>query len=256
MLTVATHKATNQWTSKNRGFRTSMVYLDYIICLRYTTLNWNSWNGLWMASGWRVVWGGWWAVRGAWGAGERCRLGVRFLTSQQQASVSLGRICSDKFTCCQTEIEVAEPTFHLTQSQYTDTGPTSPSGPQVPGRVATGVPILRSLAWFDPEKPQRKRGSNPGSSALEADTLTTMWSGLGERQSTWQGTQSAHKTKVVHCIFVLPKPKQLSCFDFTLAIALQSQANLTWPISSLDTSHNTRALCKLIYVACHTQLVY
>ena len=41
--------------------------------------------------------------------------------------VSQGRICSDKFTCCHTEIEAADATFHLTQSQYTDTGPTSPS---------------------------------------------------------------------------------------------------------------------------------
>ena len=56
------------------------------------------------------------------------------LTSQQHASVSQGRICSDNFTCCHTEIEVAEPTFYLTQSQYTDTGPTSPSaGPMIPG---------------------------------------------------------------------------------------------------------------------------
>ena len=56
------------------------------------------------------------------------------LTSQQHASVSQGRICTDKFTCCHTEIEVADPTFHLTQSQYTDTGPTSPSAdPITPG---------------------------------------------------------------------------------------------------------------------------
>ena len=52
---------------------------------------------------------------------------VGCLTSQQQASVSQGRICSDNFTCCHTEIEVADQTFYLTQSQYTDTGPTSPS---------------------------------------------------------------------------------------------------------------------------------
>ena len=50
-----------------------------------------------------------------------------FVSSQQQASVSQGRICSDNLTCCHTEIEVADPTFYLTQSQYTDTGPTSPS---------------------------------------------------------------------------------------------------------------------------------
>ena len=59
---------------------------------------------------------------------------VGCLTSQQHASVSQVRICSDNFTCCHTEIEVADPTFHLTQSQYTDTGPTSPSAdPRMPG---------------------------------------------------------------------------------------------------------------------------
>ena len=57
-----------------------------------------------------------------------------FFTSQQQASVSQRRICSDNFTCCHTEIEVAEQTFYLTQSQYTDTGPTSPNAdPITPG---------------------------------------------------------------------------------------------------------------------------
>ena len=59
---------------------------------------------------------------------------VGCLTSQQQASVSQGRICSDNFTFCHTEIEVADQTFYLTQSQYTGTGPTSPSAdPITPG---------------------------------------------------------------------------------------------------------------------------
>ena len=59
---------------------------------------------------------------------------VGCLSSQQHASVSQGRICTDNFTCCHTEIEAADPTFHLTQSQYTDTGPTSPSvDPITPG---------------------------------------------------------------------------------------------------------------------------
>ena len=49
------------------------------------------------------------------------------LTSQQQASVSQGRICSDNSTCYHTEAEGADRTFYLTQSQYTDTGPSSPS---------------------------------------------------------------------------------------------------------------------------------
>ena len=61
---------------------------------------------------------------------------VGCLTSQQQVSVSQGRTCSDNFTCCHTEIEVADQTFYLTQSQYTDTGPTSPSAdPITPGAV-------------------------------------------------------------------------------------------------------------------------
>ena len=59
---------------------------------------------------------------------------VACLTSKQHASVSQGRICSDNLTCCHAEIEVADQTFYLTQSQYTDTGPTSPSvDPITPG---------------------------------------------------------------------------------------------------------------------------
>ena len=59
---------------------------------------------------------------------------VGCLTSQQHASVSQGWICSDNFTCCHTEIEVADQTFYLTQSQYTDTRLTSPSAdPITPG---------------------------------------------------------------------------------------------------------------------------
>ena len=59
---------------------------------------------------------------------------VGCLTSQQHVSVSQGRICSDNFTCCHTEIEVADQTFYPSQSQYTDTGPTSPSAdPISPG---------------------------------------------------------------------------------------------------------------------------
>ena len=102
---------------------------------------------------------------------------VGCLTSQQQASVSQGRICEDNFTCCHTEIEVADPTVYLTQSQYTDTGPTSPSAdPITPGAwqgshwsanfEVTGMTRPRKKSW-------RKRDSNPGPSALEADALTT-----------------------------------------------------------------------------------
>ena len=66
-----------------------------------------------------------WVIRNFY-LGEFCLL-VGCLTSQQHASVSQGRICTDNLTCCHTEMEAADQTFHLTQSQYTDTGPTSPS---------------------------------------------------------------------------------------------------------------------------------
>ena len=98
------------------------------------------------------------------------------LTSQQHASVSLGRICSDNFTYCHNEMEVADQTFHLIQSQYTDPGPTSPStDPITPGawqdsHWSTNFHVTRppptKKAWL-------KRDSNPGSSTLKADALTT-----------------------------------------------------------------------------------
>ena len=106
---------------------------------------------------------------------------VGCLTSQQHANVSQGRICSDKFTCCHTEIEVVDQT-HLTQSQYTDTGLTSPStDPITPGArqgshwSAFFFFFFFFSHWHDstPEKSRRKRDSNPGSSALEAGALTT-----------------------------------------------------------------------------------
>ena len=74
-----------------------------------------------------------WSLRWLHGISRVC-LFVGCLMSQQHASVSQGWICSDNFTCCHTEIEVADQTFYLTQSQYTDTGPTSPSAdPTTPG---------------------------------------------------------------------------------------------------------------------------
>ena len=67
-------------------------------------------------------------------ARSSARVHTQASVSQQHASVSQGRICSDNFTCCHTETEVADQTFYLTQSQYTDTGPTSPSAdPFTPG---------------------------------------------------------------------------------------------------------------------------
>ena len=54
------------------------------------------------------------------------------LMSQQHRGVSQGSICSHNCLCCLTETQVADPTFYLTQSQYTDTRPTSLSTDPVP----------------------------------------------------------------------------------------------------------------------------
>ena len=113
---------------------------------------------------------------------------VGCLKSQQHASVSQGRICSDSCTCCHTEIEVADQSFYLTQSQYTDTGPTSPSDePVTPDTWQSShwSSSFKSMVWLDPEKsPQRLWESNPGLSALKANILTTvpvrLW-GTGSR---------------------------------------------------------------------------
>ena len=130
----------------------------------------------------------------------RCGLLVGCLTSQQHASVSQGRICSDNLTCCHTEIEAADQTFYLTQSQYTDTGPIRPStDPIMPGRVATGVPIFK---WYDstPEKSRGKRVSNPVSSALERGRLNHLANEAVLRCGR-KGRQPTNPKRTSHAIF-------------------------------------------------------
>ena len=139
-----------------------------------------------------------------------CLLFVGCLTSQQQASVSQGRISSDNCTCCHTEMEVADPTFYLTQSQYTDTGPTSPStDPITPGAwqgshwsanfEVTGMTRPRR------KKSRRKRDSNPGSSALEADALPT-------RPTKRCSTQDSEpNTALLVNIQMMQKPEVTTC---------------------------------------------
>ena len=48
-----------------------------------------------------------------------------------QTGFEPGIFLSDKFTSCRTEIEVADQAFCLTQSQYTFTGPTSPTADSI-----------------------------------------------------------------------------------------------------------------------------
>ena len=101
------------------------------------------------------------------GWGGVCLL-VGCLTSQQHASVSQARICSDNFTCCHTEIEVADPTFYLTQSQYTDTGPTSPSAdPITPGAWQGSRHWSANFEVTGMTRPRK----NPGASGIRTRDL-------------------------------------------------------------------------------------
>ena len=104
----------------------------------------------------------------------KCLL-VGCLASQQQASVSQGRICSDNCTCCHTETEVTHQTFCLTQSQYTDTGPTSANPDPITPGAWQGIHWSASFQVTGMTRPRKNPGasgdSNPGSSSLEADAL-------------------------------------------------------------------------------------
>ena len=109
------------------------------------------------------------------GKGRACFL-IGCLTSQQHARVSQRLICSGNCTCCHTETEVADQIFNLIQSQYTDTGPTSPSADPITSSAWQGSPWSTLSHWYDltrKKKKRRKRESNPGSSALKANALTT-----------------------------------------------------------------------------------
>ena len=84
-----------------------------------------------------------------------CSMSLCCSTSQQRAGVSQGRICSDMCTCCHTDTEVADQTFHLTQSQYADTWPASPRAdpisPEkfgVSGNRTPGVLTRRTLNHY------------------------------------------------------------------------------------------------------------
>ena len=99
------------------------------------------------------------------------------LTSHQHASESQGRIYSNNCASSHTETEVADQTFHLTQSQYADTGPTSPSADSITAGAWQGCRWSANFQVTGMTRPgkksRRKRDSNSGSSAFEADALTT-----------------------------------------------------------------------------------
>ena len=93
---------------------------------------------------------------------------------QQHASVSQGLICSDNCTCSHTEREVVAQIFYLTQSQYTGTGPTSPSADLITAGAWQGSHWSAHFyvtGMTGQKSPCCERKSNPGSSALGADAL-------------------------------------------------------------------------------------
>ena len=98
-------------------------------------------------------------------------------TSQQHASVSQGRTCTDNFTCCHTDRSCRANFLPHPVTVYWHQADQSQRWPYNATRLA-GWPLecqfLRSH-WYDstPKKSRRKRFSNPGSSTLKADTLTT-----------------------------------------------------------------------------------
>ena len=96
---------------------------------------------------------------------------VACLTSQQHASVSQRRICSHNCTRCRTQIQVADQTFHLTQSQYTDTGPTSPrADPITPGAwQGSHWGAIFLSHWHDSTR------NNPGASGFRTPNLPLSW---------------------------------------------------------------------------------
>ena len=96
-----------------------------------------------------------------------CLLFVGCLTSQQHASVSQGRICADNFTCCHTEIEVADQTFYLTLSQYTDIGPTSPSADPITPCTWQGSHWSANFKVTGMTRPRK----NPGASGIQTQDL-------------------------------------------------------------------------------------
>ena len=71
------------------------------------------------------------------------------------------------YTCCHTEIEVADQTFYLTQSQYTDTGPTSPSADPITPGAWQGSHWSANFEVTGMTRP----GKNPGASGIRTRDL-------------------------------------------------------------------------------------
>ena len=121
---------------------------------------------------------------------------VGCLTSQQHASVSQGRICSDNLTCCHTEIEVADATFHLTRSQYTDTGLTSPSADPITPCARKGShwsANFKVTGMTRPRKNPAQAGFEPGIFRSRGGHLITRPTRRYQQQRTSMLKTNVHK---------------------------------------------------------------
>ena len=146
---------------------------------------------------------------GGGGEGGRGCLLVACLSSLPHASVTQGRICEDRCTCCHTETEIADQTFCLTQPQYTDNGPTSPNADPITSGALQCSHCSASCFlshWYDPtrKKIASTAGTEPRSANFEADALTTRpvrllgrWGGGGGVEADWATGLETVKRKMV-----------------------------------------------------------
>ena len=99
------------------------------------------------------------------------------LTSQLHTMVSQGWICWDQCSCCHTGTEAVDQTSCLAQSQCTDTWPTRPSTVPIAPDAWQGShkrTNVQVAGVTGPGKiPTETAGFDPGSSTMEADSLTT-----------------------------------------------------------------------------------
>ena len=119
---------------------------------------------------------------------------VACLTSQQHVSVSQGRTCSDNFMwdrSCRPNFPSHPVTVYWLWAKQSQHWPYN-------ARRLAGLSLLCQFLshWYysTPEKSWRKRDSNPGSSALKADALTTRPMRQYWMQKSKQGNGSVRET--------------------------------------------------------------
>ena len=95
--------------------------------------------------------------------------------------------------CCHTEIGVADPTFHLTQSQYNDTGPTSPSADPIKPGAWQGSHWSANFEVTGMTRP----GKIPSQAGFEPRVCPEAYA-LTTRPARWSVWRSKSQTHVPH----------------------------------------------------------